>query len=570
MKLLAHLVRADVRQFRWAILLWLVLVAAESVLTAMRPAFLDDLRVYAYIRMILGLLWYALQLAKLLLVPLVVQAHPAVGTDAFWMTRPIPPQTLFASKVALLATLTVLVPCATRLALMFWIQVPGREALLVALDGVIVDAAWLALLVAGAVVTLNLSRFALLCGAVFVSLMLFITVLVMRASAELDDAALIVAAGPPALPPADDPTGGIVFLLGVIAAGLGLAAIQYRTRLRSVSVPVGAGGLVLLALAIPYWPFPLLAVRSALPAWGGDPNAVQVQAPSPIIEIAPATGWNVEGVPTSRIGATRVTVGRLASGWLPRLHLLGASLTLDNGVSLAGRGRDLESMPQIEGSPDDPSRVVARDVLGVARVFVPNSPSPEAATILILPAHEIDPAVPGDGRYRGHFAVYLTHWEIAATVPVRAGTVFQDDDDHYRFAIEQVNTGPHEHMAVRAREWRATSIFDRKPRVAYAFYVRNARHSHAMAGYESEPFEGMSAGSGWLPFSFGSSSSGLARFFVRGALVSFPAPYGLREEKIDWDPAWYTDAELVIVRTTEAGAVLRTLDIPRASLVSKR
>jgi hypothetical protein len=568
MKLLAHLVRADVRQFRWAILLWLVLVAAETVLTAMRPAFLNDLRVYGYIGVILGLLWYALQLAKLLLVPLIVQAHPAVGTDAFWMTRPIPPHTLFASKVALLVTLTVLVPCATRLALMFWIQVPGREALLVALDRVIVDAAWLALLVAGAVVTLNLSRFALLCGAVFVSLVLFITVLFMRA--DLDESARIVAAGPPALPPADDPTGGIVFLLGVIAAGVGLGAIQYWTRLRSLSVPVGAGGLVFLAFAIPYWPFPLLAVRSALPAWAGDPNAVQVQAPSPIIEIAPATGWNVQGVPTSRKGATRVVVGRLASGWLPRLHLLGASLTLDNGVSLAGRGRGLQSMPQIEGSPDDPSRVVARDVLGVARVFVPNSPGPEAATILMLPANEIDPAVPGNGHYRGHFAVYLTHWEIAATLPVRAGTVFQDDHDHYRFAIEQVNTGSDEHMAVRAREWRATSVFDRKPRVAYTFYVRNARHSHAMAGQESEPFEDMSVVFGWLPFSFGSSSSGLARFFVRGALVSFTSPYGLRDEKIDWDPAWYTDAELVIVRTTEAGAVLRTLEIPRVSLVSKR
>lgn len=96
------------------------------------------------------------------------------------MTRPIPPRTLFASKVVLLAALTVLLPCAARLALMLWIQIPAREALLVALDTAISRTAWLAVLIAGAVMTLNLARFALLCGAVFVAFVLFISILFLR------------------------------------------------------------------------------------------------------------------------------------------------------------------------------------------------------------------------------------------------------------------------------------------------------------------------------------------------------------------------------------------------------
>jgi hypothetical protein len=64
--------------------------------------------------------------------------------------------------------------------------------------------------------------------------------------------------------------------------------------------------------------------------------------------------------------------------------------------------------------------------------------------------------------------------------------------------------------------------------------------------------------------------AGLSAFFVRTAFVSFPQSYGLQEQKIEWDPAWNAEAELVIVRMTDAGAVVRTLDMPRASVVVKR
>jgi len=565
MKLMAHFIRADLRQFRWAILVWVALVMADAVLTGIRPT-LTDVRAYGNVGMILNLLWSARQLGMLLLVPLVVQAHPAVGTDAFWMTRPIPPQTLFASKAVLLFVSTVVIPCAANLALMLWIQVPAREALLVVLDNAIVQAAWLAVLVAGAAVTLNLARFAFLCGAVLLSFVLFVTIMFMRLRTEdaYGTATLIVGVGQPSLPPPEDPTEGIVFLLCVTGAGLGLGAIQYRTRLRRVSVPAGAGGIVLLAFAIPHWPFPLLEVPSALPPWARGPAAAQLRAASPVIEMTQARGGIAEGAPTVRSGGARVTVGGLEPGWLPRLQLRGASLTLDTGAIVVSRGRGYQSTPLIEGSSENPSRVVARDVLGVGHVLMSEPPMAETAPLLVVPVSEIDPVMPAKGKYVGQFAVYLTHWEAAAALPLRAGAAFQDET--YRFAIERVDSGPDARMLVRAREWRATSSFDRKPSILYGFYVRNASHSQAMAGHESEPFEGMGAVSAGLPFVV---SGGLSRFFVRTALVSFPPPYGLQEQKIDWDPAGYADADLVIVRMTDTGAVLRTLEMPQVSLVIK-
>jgi hypothetical protein len=568
MKLMAHVMRADLRQFRLAILVWVLLVTAEAVLTGVRPT-MGDVRAYGNVGMILNLLWFARQVAMLLLVPLVVQAHPAVGTDAFWMTRPIPPQILFASKAVLLAALTVVIPCAATFVLMRWSHVPVREALLVVLDNAIWQAAWLAVLVAGAAVTLNLARFALLCGAVFLSFVLFVAMLFMRA--RTDDAygvaTLSLGAGQPVLPPAEDPTAGILFLLCVSGAGLGLAALQYRTRLRRVSVPAGVGGMVLLAVAIPYWPFHWLEVPSALPPWARGPAAAQVHAASPVIELTAARGGMIEGAPAVRSGGTRVIVSGLEPGWMPRLQLRGAAFTLDTGATLVSRGRGFQSVPQIEGSPEYPSRAVAREVLRVGHVLMSEPLATDPAAMLALAANEIDPVLPATGRYVGQFAVSLTHWEAAAALPLRAGAVFQDEA--YRFAIERVDAGPDAAVLVRAREWRATSSFDRKPPVAYGFYVRNAPHTQAMAGTESEPFQGMGAVSAGLPFMM-YGGAGLSAFFVRTAFVSFPQSYGLQEQKIEWDPAWNAEAELVIVRMTDAGAVVRTLDMPRASVVVKR
>jgi hypothetical protein len=184
---------------------------------------------------------------------------------------------------------------------------------------------------------------------------------------------------------------------------------------------------------------------------------------------------------------------------------------------------------------------------------------------LVVPAKNLSATLPAHGRYRGDFAVRLEHWEVVGGLPLRAGAALQDES--YRFTIAQVETGMGQEIAVRAREWRATSSFDRKPMITYAFYMRNAAHSRAIEGRETEPFEGASFLPFWLPFTAG---AGPSRFLLRGALVSFQPSYSPQEPKFDWDPAWYADAEVVILRITDSGAVLRTLDIPDVSLVQKR
>jgi hypothetical protein len=568
MTLLGHLARTDLRQFRWPILLWIVLVVAETILIASRPALGADARLYANAGMLLGLLWWASQIGMLLLVPLIVHEHAAVGTDAFWMTRPMPAPVVFASKVLLLGVVTVLLLCAVRLALMLWIGVPAGAALFVTLDTAIANTAWLAVLMAGAALTLNLSRFALLCGAVIAAFVLLATLLIMRV--QMDAAADTVnvgmaASSPRAAPAPDDPTQGVLFILAVAAAGFALVAIQYRTRRRILSVPVAIGGLALAVVAIPYWPIPILRVQSVLPAWTGQPGALELRAPSPVIELAYERAWFGTPGPL-RTGTAPVALSGLEPGWVPRLELLGATLALDNGTTLASHGRGYQSTPLLDGSADAPWRAAARAVLGVEQVFGMQGSSSDWAVMLALPATELGGTAEARGHYRGDFAVRLAHWESVAALPLRAGAVFQDDT--YKFALEQVSAGSGNTISLRAREWRATSSFDRKPMITYAFYVRNAQRSRAIEGHHAEPSGGIGHFAVGLPFAF--SAGGPSHFFLRTAIVTFPPPYGPQEQKIDWDPAWYPDAELVLVRITEQGAVVRTVEVPGATLVAKK
>ena len=197
-------------------------------------------------------------------------------------------------------------------------------------------------------------------------------------------------------------------------------------------------------------------------------------------------------------------------------------------------------------------------------VFANTVDTAGSTVMLALPTRALPTAPQARGHYRGQFAVRLARWEVVAERPLRAGSVFQDDS--YRFAIEQIMAGPGIALSIRAREWRATSSFDRKPMITYAFYVRNAQRSRAMEAQESYP-GGMHFSAG-LPFGFSAERGG--GFLLRASVISFPPASGVEKPKNDWNPAWYADAELVLVRVTEQGAVLRTLDIPAASLVAKQ
>ncbi|MDR1145734.1 MAG: hypothetical protein LBK71_06330 [Verrucomicrobiales bacterium] len=123
MNIIIELLKKDLLKFRWLLLLWLALIvtwhAALFVLNA------ENFKtVYASVSV--------LQVLAILFLPvltlLVVQADAAAGGTAFWLTRPLPPWKILASKTLLLLSLMVPLAVAVFISTMALFQSSAADA----------------------------------------------------------------------------------------------------------------------------------------------------------------------------------------------------------------------------------------------------------------------------------------------------------------------------------------------------------------------------------------------------------------------------------------------------------
>ena len=153
MRLLAHLVSADVRRHRWVICLWLLVLVASTVVQGVRPALAAEPATANTVALLSGLLTIVRVLLRILLTAQIIQTHPLVGSDAFWLTRPIPPLMLLQAKAIVLTIFMVVAPVAAEIVSMVSYGVPPGQIVRVALDSALSAAMWVALLATAAALT---------------------------------------------------------------------------------------------------------------------------------------------------------------------------------------------------------------------------------------------------------------------------------------------------------------------------------------------------------------------------------------------------------------------------------
>ncbi len=131
MNLAIHLFKKDFRHLRVLLVLWLFLVVLQSVLigTGLAAAAGDVVLqiIFSMIGMLIPLLQY---IALVVIIPLLVQDEPLVGTTAFWFTRPMARQDLLASKGLFIGALLVLPPLLAELIMLICNGVTPRHVLL--------------------------------------------------------------------------------------------------------------------------------------------------------------------------------------------------------------------------------------------------------------------------------------------------------------------------------------------------------------------------------------------------------------------------------------------------------
>ncbi len=170
MRILRHLVASDVRRHKWLLTMWSGVVITSALFDGIRPELALKPGIHAAAGLLDALIWWSWLVIAVAIVPLVIQSHPLVGSDAFWMTRPIAPGQLFASKALLVGTVTLVLPAIADLTVMVSHQIPIRDACGVLADSTLWRAICVMTLAVAAAATGSIARFTLVCGAAIIAL----------------------------------------------------------------------------------------------------------------------------------------------------------------------------------------------------------------------------------------------------------------------------------------------------------------------------------------------------------------------------------------------------------------
>src|SRR6185436_15660086 len=106
-----HVMKKDAKRLRWAMLVWILIAAANAGLMVARPAFeLQGFGITMVFAQLTGLVSLIELVMMVLIVSWLVHEDPAVDREAFWLTRPIDPRRLSLAKIAVASAALIGVP----------------------------------------------------------------------------------------------------------------------------------------------------------------------------------------------------------------------------------------------------------------------------------------------------------------------------------------------------------------------------------------------------------------------------------------------------------------------------
>ncbi len=262
MSLLAHHMKKDVRHLRWLLGLWVLLVAAEALLIGFgNHADPDNLVAQVAYQMISVLLPLLQFLLTVVMVPLLVQDEPLVGTTAFWFTRPIPRPLLLSSKALFCLLAFVLFPAVVELSVLVLNRIPVEEVMGVAPEILFAALVSIVSVFVLAVLTQNFARFAITGVAILVaftvaSVTISLTMMYLRGAEET----LLRTSGTLML------SRSIVSNVLYLAFGVAVIVNQYLTRHTVRSIVLVAVAIAASIAASSAWPIDFMQLPAQPPA----------------------------------------------------------------------------------------------------------------------------------------------------------------------------------------------------------------------------------------------------------------------------------------------------------------
>ena len=272
MNLIIHQFRKDCVRLWVPITLWLLLLLLRAALITpgiAEPG--EDAFLQMMFRTLTTLVPLLQSILLLVMIPLLIQEEPLVGTTAFWFTRPIHGWMLFKTKMLFVLAIFILPPLLTEIAIL---GIHGASAMQLALavpEILLEDGKFLAYVVILSALTQTFARYALLGASFFIGFYLLVIVgasilwyfnwpafLKGGGGANRADSAYVASA------------------IFIIAIAVMILVDQYRTRdTHRAWIRVGIAFVISLAIS-QYWPWAFLHHQHDQREAGIDTSAVTI------------------------------------------------------------------------------------------------------------------------------------------------------------------------------------------------------------------------------------------------------------------------------------------------------
>jgi hypothetical protein len=169
MNLIWHQLKKDLLRTRWLVGLWLFFALLQFSLAgaSANPSDAGRQMLLSMLGMFTSMLG---SLLVMIIVPLVIQQEPLVGTTAFWLTRPISRRLLLAEKALFLCGL-ILLPLLVQSVVMLANGVTFSDTFLAAPEFIMGEVGWFITMAMLAVLTPSFGRFVIACALYLVFLL---------------------------------------------------------------------------------------------------------------------------------------------------------------------------------------------------------------------------------------------------------------------------------------------------------------------------------------------------------------------------------------------------------------
>jgi hypothetical protein len=557
----AHIFRKDLRRLRWTLIAWLALVCARTfVATAGADVALGGFGPQIGISELSALLSLMYVLLLAFLVSSLVHDEPLVGRDAFWITRPIAPDSLLGAKFIFAALFIIIVPVTADVVVA---AVFGTDAHGIA--STIVVAAFnhlvlVALLLALAAMTPSLARFVLATAGVvaaLAALLVFVALMALFLTEEVSEG------GGVALP---DPTPAVVGGAMAVLAALAVVVYQYRTRRRGRALAIAALGTVLVVLVPPRWTWSFAArpeAEVAEPPRDTSTLAVSLDGSAP--RIGDVYTFRRRVSPKKQIAAHASVVG-VAPEFTVRAIAARSQLELPDGVVLRS-GRNDASAAVLSNSGSASGRDSAVEAaLGGMRLLTRNREIDPAASehwpvLLRVEDRDFIRHRSETGRLTANLDVAFDRIDPRAALPLTDGAT----QDMGPFTVRVVQVIRHATgCTLLLRRSHVETLFSPPTYIPFMYVLRNGTRGELAGGDVRElSADGIGAGG----FFLSRPRLGGRGFVLEQYEIEFPARSRPDGSSVDLDDAWIGGADLVVLEAMPAGVIRRTVAIDRFKMM---